>query len=153
MKPLTVIKHLVSSPLDDQDKSYYTALSKQSYSYNELLFISAKVTSYMVQAEQKTERKPPTPVHSSPIRNAPEKLSYVLNNRTLRGIDHLLEPYEQNPSDSAVTTFTHLVHSYERIHNLLQSLDLDAQRITHSSKTITSTLTSINTIFSSINLH
>ena len=30
VKPLTVIKHLVSSPLDDKDKSYYTALSKQS---------------------------------------------------------------------------------------------------------------------------
>ena len=71
VKPLTVIKHLVSSPLDDKDKSYYTALSKQSYSYDELLFISAKVTSYMVQDEQKTERKPPTPEHSSPIRNAP----------------------------------------------------------------------------------
>ena len=34
---LTVIKHLVPSPLDDKDKSYYTALSKQSYSYNELI--------------------------------------------------------------------------------------------------------------------
>ena len=72
VKPLTVIKHLVSSPLDDKDKSYYTALSKQSYSYNEPLFNSAKVTSHTVQAEQKTERKPPTPEHSSPIRNAPE---------------------------------------------------------------------------------
>ena len=26
VKPLTVIKHLASSPLDDKDKSYYTAL-------------------------------------------------------------------------------------------------------------------------------
>ena len=32
VKPLTVIKHLVSSPIDDKDESYYTALSKQSYS-------------------------------------------------------------------------------------------------------------------------
>ena len=55
VKTLTVIKHLVSSPLDDKDKSYYNALSKQSYSYNELLFISAKVISYMVQAEQKVK--------------------------------------------------------------------------------------------------
>ena len=38
---LTVIKHLVSSPLDDKDKTYYTALYKQTYSYNELLFIAA----------------------------------------------------------------------------------------------------------------
>ena len=37
VKPLTVIKHLVSSLLDDKGKSNYTALSKQSYSYKELL--------------------------------------------------------------------------------------------------------------------
>ena len=130
MKPLTVIKYLVSSPLDDKDKSFYTALSKQSYSYNELLFISAKVISYMVQTEQKAERKPPTTVwlnelHTSPIRNAPEKLSYVLNIRTLWAIDLSMAPYKQNTSDSTVTTLTHLVHSYERIHKLLQSLDVD----------------------------
>ena len=29
-KPLTVIKHLVSSPLDDKDRTYYTALYKQT---------------------------------------------------------------------------------------------------------------------------
>ena len=52
VKPLTVIKHLVSTPLDDKDTSHYTALYKQSYSYNELLFIAAKVISYMVQADQ-----------------------------------------------------------------------------------------------------
>ena len=42
VKLLTVIIHLVSSPLDDKDISYYTALSKQSHSYNELLLIAAK---------------------------------------------------------------------------------------------------------------
>ena len=57
VKPLTVFKHLVSSPPDDKDTSYYTALSKQSYSYNELLFISAKVISFMVKSEQNTEHK------------------------------------------------------------------------------------------------
>ena len=46
----------------------------------------------MVQAEQKTEHKS----HSSPIKNAPDKLSSVLNNRTLRDLTNLLEPYERN---------------------------------------------------------
>ena len=64
-----------------------------------------------------------------------------------------MEPYKQNPSDSAVTTLTHLVHLYERIHKLLQSLALDSHRLTRSSKTITSTLTYINASFSAINLH
>ena len=53
VKPLAVIKHLVSSPLVDKDTSYYTALSKQSHSNNERLFIAAKTISFMVQTEQK----------------------------------------------------------------------------------------------------
>ena len=60
VKPLTVIKHLVSSPLDDKDKTYYTALYKQTYSNTELLFIAAKTISFMVQAEQKSEHKVPS---------------------------------------------------------------------------------------------
>ena len=37
VKPLAVIKHLVSSPLNDKDISYYTALSKQCHSYNDFV--------------------------------------------------------------------------------------------------------------------
>ena len=63
VKPLTVIKHLVSSPLDDKDTSCYRALSKQSHSFNERLFIAAKTISFMVQTEQKrtySDHKSPT---------------------------------------------------------------------------------------------
>ena len=88
VKPLTLIKHLVSSLLDDKDKTFYTALYKQTHSYNELLFLAAKTISFMVQAEQKSEHKVP----SSPITNTPDKISSVLNNRTLRDITNLLDP-------------------------------------------------------------
>ena len=74
VKPSTVIKHLVSSPLDDKDISYYTALSKQSHSYNELLFIAAKTITYMVQTEQnhtvQTEQK-----HCYTNQKSPPKLA------------------------------------------------------------------------------
>ena len=126
VKPLTVIKHHVSSPLDDKGKSYYTVLYKQSYSYNELLFISAKTISFMVQAEHKTEHKS----HTSPIRNTPDKHSSVLNNRTLRDITNLLNPSKRNPSETPNTTLTLIPHCYDRTHKLLQTLDLDSQRIT-----------------------
>ena len=129
VKPLTVIKHLVSSPLDDKDRTYYTALYKQTYSYNELLFLSAKFISFLVQAEQKTEHKS----HASPIKNALDKLSSVLNNRTLRDMTNLLEPYKRNSSETPITTLTHILHCYDRTHKLLQTLDLDSQRITQSS--------------------
>ena len=130
VKPLTVIKHLVSSPLDDKDKSYYTAPAEQSLSYKELLYISAKIISYMVQTERKAEHEQAPIEHTSPIRNAPEKLSSVLNNRTIRDTTHLLDPYKRNSSESLITTLAHKTHCYDRTHKLLQSLDLDSQRIT-----------------------
>ena len=148
VKPLTVIKHLVSSPLNDKDKSYYTALYKQSHFYNELLFISAKNISFMVQAEHKTEHKSRT----SPIRNTPDKLSSVLN-RTLRDITNLVDPYKRYPSETPITTPTHALHCYDRTHKLLQTLDLDSQRITQSSQAIQSALESITILFNSTNLH
>ena len=149
VKHLTVIKHLVSSPLDDKDKTYYTALYKQTYSYNELLFIAAKTISFMVQAEQKSEHKK----SSSPIKNTPDKLFFVLNNRTLRDITNLLDPYKRTPSETPITTLTHILHCYDRTHKLLQTLDLDSQRITQSSQAIQSALESLTTLFNSTNLH
>ena len=126
VEPLFVIKHLVSSPLDDKDKTYYSALYKQTYSYNELLFISGKTISFMVQAEHKTEHKS----HTTPIRNTPDKLSSVMNNRTLRDLSNLLDSYERNPSETPITTLRHILHCFDRTHKLLQTLALDSQRIT-----------------------
>ena len=63
----------------------------------------------MVQAEQKTEHKP----HSSPMKITPDKLSFVLNNRTLRDITNLLDPYKRNPSDAPITTLTHILRCYD----------------------------------------
>ena len=97
----------------------------------------------MVQADQNLEHKSPT----SPIKNTSDKLSSVLNNRTLREITNLLDPYKRNPSDTTMTTLTHIPHCCERTHKLLQTLDLDSQRITQSSQAIQSALESMNTLF------
>ena len=153
VKPFTVIKHLVCSPLNDKVKSYYTALAKQSHSYNEFLFIAAKYISYMVQTEQKAEHKPPPIEHTSPIRNSSETLSSHLNNRTFKDITPLLDPYKRNSSDTLITTLTHILHCYDRTHKLLQSLDLDSQRITQSSQAVQSALESMTTLFNSTSLH
>ena len=103
----------------------------------------------MVQHESKTEHKS----HTSPIRNTPDKLSSVLNNRTLRDITNLLDPYNRTPSETPITTLTHILHCYDRTHKLLQTLDLDSQRITQSSQAKQSALESIKTLFNSTNLH
>ena len=103
----------------------------------------------MVQAEQKTEHKS----HSSPMKNTPDKFSSVLNNRTLRDITNLLDLYKRNPSDTPITTLTHILHCYDRTHKLLQTHDLDSQRITQSSQAIQSALESISSLFNSTHLH
>ena len=162
VKTLTVIKHLVSSPLDDKDISYYTAPSKQSHSYNELLFIAAKTISYMVQTEQnhtiQTEQKHfynnQKSLPESPIKQTTsEKLSNILNNRTLKDLIQMLDPYKRNSSDSQITTLNHLIHCHNRTSQLLQTSDLDSQRITQSSQDIQSALESMNTLFNTLNIH
>ena len=161
VKPLTVIKHLVSTPLDDKDTLHYIALYEQSYSYNELSFIAAKVISYMVQAEQQlavqneqrsyNDHNSPT---KSPIKQTTsEILATILNNRTFKDLTQMLDPYKRNPSDSAITTLNHLIHCHNRTSQLLQTLDLDSQRITQSSQAIQSALESMNTLFNTLNIH
>ena len=103
----------------------------------------------MVQTEHKTEHKS----HTSPIRNTPDEFFAVMNNRTLRDFTHLLEPYKRNPSDIPITTLTHILHCYDRLHKLLQKLDLDSKRIVQSSQAIQSALESITNLFNPINLH
>ena len=152
VKPLAVIEHLVSSPLTDNDTSYYTALSKQSHSYTEMLFISVKVISYMVQAKDKNAYKPSPIEHTSPIRNTPDRLSSVIQFQFIRDITQLLDPYKRNPSDSPITTLTHLIHCYDRRHELLQSLNLDSKRITQSSQAIQPALELMSILFNSTNL-
>ena len=106
----------------------------------------------MVESGNKAEKKPIVE-HTSPIGNTSDKLASILNNRTLRDLTQLLYPFKQNPSDSPITTLTHLIHCHDRTHKLLQTLDLDSQRITQSSQAIQSALDSMNNLFISTNLH
>ena len=103
----------------------------------------------MAQAEQKPEHKVP----SSPIKNTPDKLPSVLNNRTFEHITNLLDPYKRTPSETPIILLTHILHYSDRTHKLLQTLDLDSQRITQSSRAIQSALESITTLFNSTNRH
>ena len=146
IKPLIGFKRLFYSPLDDKNKSNYTAFSKQSHSYNELLFISAKTLSNMVQTENKSEHKFLHVEHKLPIRNTSDKLSSMVNNRTLRDITQLLDPHKQNPFASVITTLTHLIHCHDKTQKLLRTLDLDSQRIKQSPQAIQFARDSLNIV-------
>ena len=64
------------------------------------------------------------------------KLNNVLTSRTLRDITYKLDPYKENPTDSSLTTHTHILECYDNTLKILQSLDIDSQRINQSSKAI-----------------
>ena len=61
----------------------------------------------------------------------------------------MLGPFERNPSDSPLTTLTHIIEYFDRTYKLFQTLDLDSQRKTQSSQAIQSALESLNTLFHS----
>ena len=116
IKPLTVFEHLVSTPLDDKDTSYYTALSKQSYSYNDILFISAKVISSMVKSEQTTEHKfSNIERHRSPSRTSQtttNKMTVMRSLRSLKDMTEKLEPYNSH-NETPLATPNRFVDHYE----------------------------------------
>ena len=88
----------------------------------------------MVQTENKKEHKSPLFEHKLPTRNS--------HDLTL-----MFDPYQRNPSDSPITTRTHRFDCYDRNNKLLQTLDLDSQRITQSSNAIQSALESLYALF------
>ena len=150
-KALTVIKHLVPAPLIDKEKSYCTARSKQAYSYNELMFTSAKIIAIMVKADEaKSETQYTTPEQYTPKQptTTTDKLNNVFTSRPLRDLTYKLDPYKKNPSDSPLATLTHLLDCYDHTLKILQSLDLDSERITQSSKAIQTTLENVDFVFS-----
>ena len=65
----------------------------------------------------------------------------------------MLDPYKRNSSDSPITTPNHLINCHNKTLQLLQTLDLDSQRITQSSQAIQSALESINTLFITLKIH
>ena len=106
-----------------------------------------------VQIEQRSYNDHKSPRKSPIKQTTSEKLATILNKRTLKDLTQMLDPYKRNPSDSPITTLNHLIHCHNRTSQLLQTLDLDSQRITQSSQAIQSALESMNTLFKTLNIH
>ena len=91
----------------------------------------------MVKAEMaKSETQYTTSEHYTPkpSTTTTDKLNNVLTSRTLRDLTYKLEPYKKNPSDSLLATLTHILDCYDHTLKVLQSLNVDSQRITQPSK-------------------
>ena len=107
----------------------------------------------MVETENKSEHNFPLVEHTSPFCNTSDKLSSMLNNRTICDIRQLPDPYKLSTSVSIITTLTHLIHCHDRPQKLLRTMDFDLQPITQSAQVLQSALDSVNTLFNSTNLH
>ena len=93
----------------------------------------------MVKAEKaksETQYTTPDQYTPKPLTTTTDKLTNVLTSRTLRDLTYKLDPCKKSPTDSSLTTLTHLRESYDNTLKILQSLDIDSQRITQSSKAI-----------------
>ena len=55
--PLPPLQHITSQPLGDSEKSYYYAITKKGYSYNELIFISSHLLSLLIKGNTKEHKK------------------------------------------------------------------------------------------------
>ena len=108
------------------------------------MFISAEVITLMVKAENAKSETQYTPKQPTTTTN---KLNNVLTSRTLRDLTYKLDPYKKNLSDSQLTTLTHILECYDHTLKILQSLDIDSQSITQSSKAIQTRLENLNIVF------
>ena len=77
-----------------------------------------------------------------------DKLDNVRASRTRRDITYKLDPYQQNLTGCPLTTLIHILECYDDTLKMLQSLIIDSQRITQSSKAIQTTLGKLNIVFS-----
>ena len=103
------------------------------------MFISANVIAFMVKAEKaKSETQYTTSEQYTPKlpTTTTDKLNNVLTSRTLRDLTYKVYPYKKNPTDSSLTSLTHILECYDHTLKILQSLDIDSQRNTQSSKAI-----------------
>ena len=106
-------------PADYTSKHYTpntTTPQTPPYSYNELLFISAKALTVIVKAEKaKSETQYTTLEQYTPKQptTTTDKLNNVLTSRTLRDLTYNLDPYKKNPSDVPLTTLTHILEHYD----------------------------------------
>ena len=105
----------------------------------------------MVKAEKtKSETQYTTPEQYTPkpTITTTDKLNTVLTSRTLRDLTYKLDPYKKNPTDSPLITLTHILECYDHTLKILQSLDIDSQRITQPSKAKQTTLEYLKIVFS-----
>ena len=76
----------------------------------------------MVKAEKtrsETQYTIPEQYTPKPPTTTTDKLNNVLTSQTLRDLTYKLDPYKKNPTDSSLTTLTHILECYDNALKIL----------------------------------
>ena len=123
--PFAPLESLLDSPLDDHSRSYYTSIVHHHYSYNELMFILAKLTQYILKKQYKygTEAQQNKRPHLAPHTTV-QCNSFDINPTLFtKEILKSLNPYiNRNPTINPITILKNIFTAFESSAMLITKL-------------------------------
>ena len=146
--PLPPIQHIASQPLGDNEKSYYYAITKKGYSYNELIFIISHLLSTLIKGNNKEHKKIK---HDSPKKTKtdipqPQSIFPTEKLQKYKEILDVIKPYH-HPKRDIIVTIAEIVNTLEQARHLIQSIVFDTTRVNQSASCIRTSLDELNYTF------
>ena len=158
------LNDIVTGPLSDSERSYYTATLHKLYTYNELAYIISKLVRFLFTKQYKyrdaspqklcpsLKVQPVLPISKSSPHTIPKTFTFnqtTLNTHSfLQSILSLLTPFaSQYPNQDPIQIIKHIFDTHAQINIALQTATLDLQRIDQSTKTLQLSFTHINKLF------
>ena len=149
--PLPPIQPIAFQPLGDCEKSYYYALAKNGYSYNELLFIISHLiltlTKGNTKEHKKTNKEPPKKSTIEPPK--PESFPPTEEMQKYQELMEILKS-KHNPKKDILSSIADIVNTLEQARDLMQNMAFDTTRVSQSASCIGTSLDEINYIFEKI---
>ena len=151
--PLPPIQHIASQPLGDNEKSYYYAITKKGYSYNELIFIISHLLSTLIKEnnEEHKKIKHDSIKHDSPKKtktDIPQPQSFFSTEvlQKYKEILDVIKPYH-HPKRDIIVTIAEIVNTLEQARHLRQRIVFDTTRVSQSASCIRTSLDELNYTF------
>ena len=149
--PLPPIQPIASQPLGDCEKSYYHAIAKTGYSYNELLFIISHLLSILTKGNITEHKKTNQESPKKPKIDIPKPKNFPSTEeiQKYRQLMDILKPCH-NPKKDILITIADIVNPLEQTRDLLQNIAFDTTRVSQSASCIRTSLDEINYIFEKV---
>ena len=138
-------------PLGDCGKTYYHAVAKKGYSYNELLFIISHLISILTKGNINENKNTNQDFSEKLTKDIPTPESFPPTEeiQNYRQLMEILKPYH-NPKKDILITIADIVNTLEQARDLLQNIAFDTTRVNQSAACIRTSLDEINYTFEKI---